>query len=96
MRIAVVRGTVTLSQAHPTMQGARYRLALPLKADQLERPETASEDEWMVVYDDQGAGAGSLIMVSEGAEAAQPFYPNLKPIDAYNAGIIDRIDLVKS
>ena len=34
-----------------------------------------------------------LIAVSEGGEAAQPFQPEMKPVDAYNAAILDRIDV---
>jgi microcompartment protein CcmK/EutM len=44
-----------------------------------------------VVYDDLGAGPGSRIAFSEGGEAAQPFYPLDKPVDAYNAAILDTI-----
>ena len=47
----------------------------------------------LVVYDELGAGVGDQIMLSEGAEAAQPFYPELVPIDAYNAGILDQLDI---
>jgi hypothetical protein len=32
-------------------------------------------------------------MLSEGPEAAQPFLPELKPVDAYNAGILDHLDI---
>ena len=31
--------------------------------------------------------------VSEGGEAAQPFYPQVKPVDAYNAAILDNIQV---
>ena len=41
------------------------------------------------MYDDLGAGIGSRIAISEGGEAAQPFHPECKPIDAYNAAILD-------
>jgi hypothetical protein len=34
-----------------------------------------------------------LIAISEGAEAAQPFRPELKPVDAYCAAILDSVDL---
>ena len=47
------------------------------------------------MYDDSGAGVGSRIAVSEGGEAAQPFYPENKPIDAYNAAILDTINVQK-
>jgi ethanolamine utilization protein EutN len=92
MRIGRVIGTVTLNRAHASMRGARYRLAVPLSLANL-RSESADEAEELVVYDELGAGLGSLIAISEGAEAAQPFRPELKPIDAYNAAILDQIDL---
>lgn len=49
--------------------------------------------EEVVVYDELGAGPGSLIGLSEGAEAANPFQPKKVPIDAYCACLLDRIDL---
>ncbi len=51
------------------------------------KPTPAAEA--LVVYDELGAGVGSRIAVSEGGEAAQPFQPDMKPIDAYNAAILD-------
>ena len=45
------------------------------------------------MYDDLGSGDGDRIAFSEGGEAAQPFYPEDKPIDAYNAAILDRIEI---
>ena len=47
----------------------------------------------LVVWDELGAGVGSRIALSEGAEAAQPFRPDFKPVDAYAAAILDDIDL---
>ncbi len=92
MRIAKIIGTVTLNRPHPNFRGARFKLAVPLTLDDL-RSATESSDEPLVVYDDLGAGIGDQIMLSEGAEAAQPFYPELVPVDAYNAGILDDITL---
>ncbi len=93
MRIGKVIGTVSLSRSHPTMQGgAAIRLAVPLSLANL-RGDSSDEAEELVVYDELGAGIGSLIAISEGGEAAQPFRPNMKPVDAYNAAILDRIDL---
>ena len=31
--------------------------------------------------------------MSEGGEAAQPFRPDYKPVDAYNAALLDAIDI---
>jgi microcompartment protein CcmK/EutM len=92
MRIGRIIGTVTLNRPHASLQGARYRLVIPLSLSNL-RDESNDEAEEFVVYDELGAGVGSLIAISEGAEAAQPFRPELKPVDAYNAAILDHIDL---
>jgi ethanolamine utilization protein EutN len=94
MRIAEVIGSVTLGRCHPSLMGGSYRLAVPLTLDNL----TGASSEWgeeLVVYDDRGAGVGTRIAVSEGGEAAQPFEPEMKPIDAYNAAILDTISVQK-
>ena len=49
--------------------------------------------EELVVWDELGAGIGSRIALSDGAEAAQPFRPENKPVDAYNAAILDSIEI---
>jgi microcompartment protein CcmK/EutM len=92
MRIGKVFGTVTLNRSHPSLAGACLRLATPLTLDELLSGSDAAGEE-LVVYDEFGAGLGSLIAISEGGEAAQPFYPNEKPIDAYNAAILDTVSV---
>jgi acyl-CoA synthetase (AMP-forming)/AMP-acid ligase II len=47
----------------------------------------------LVAWDDLGAGEGQIVAFSEGGEAAQPFRPADKPVDAYVAALIDRIDM---
>lgn len=92
MRIGKVIGTVTLNRSHPSLASASLRLAAPLTLDELSsRSEPAAEE--MVVYDELGAGQGSVIAISEGGEAAQPFNPEMKPVDAYNAAILDSVDV---
>ncbi len=92
MRIAEIIGTVTLNQAHPSLAGGRYRLAIPLSQADL-RSKKPSKNESLVVYDELNAGNGQWIALSEGGEAAQPFQPEQKPIDAYNAAILDQVHL---
>lgn len=92
MRIAEVIGSVTLTRCHPTFDGATLKLAVPLSLDDLHK-EGPGDDEPLVVWDEFGAGIGSRIMLSEGGEAAQPFKPNWKPVDAYNAGLLDEINI---
>jgi ethanolamine utilization protein EutN len=91
MRIADVVGTVTLNIVHPTLLGARFKLVTPLGWDDLAgRPGTPLEE--IVVLDQLGAGVGSRVALSEGREAAMPFHPDAKPVDAYNAAILDCIE----
>ena len=91
MRIAKVVGTVTLNRCHPSFAGARLRLAVPLSLAELKGAAPKAEE--FVVWDDNGAGLGSLIAVSEGAEATQPFRPNMKAVDAYASAILDEVNL---
>src|SRR5687768_10160672 len=92
MRIAEVIGTVTLSRCHPTFIGCRLKLMVPLSLANL-TGETAPTADELVGWDDLGAGIGDRIAMSEGAEATQPFRPDVKPVDIYNAAILDDIDL---
>lgn len=92
MRIAQIVGTVTLSQMHPSYRGARLKLALPLSLSNLAGDSEPDYDP-VVVWDELGVGIGDRIALAEGPEAAQPFRPEMKPVDAYNAAILDRIDL---
>lgn len=97
MRIGRVRGTVTLNRRHPSVAGARFKLVVPLSLADLQAPGSAAESaEELVVYDDLGAAEGHLIAFSEGREAAQPFHPDVKPVDAYCAAILDQIVIHKS
>ena len=92
MRIAEVVGTVTLNRSHPSLAGARFKLVVPLSLSDLTGQSRPAADE-IAVYDELGAGVGSRIAISEGREAAQPFYPDVKPIDAYNAAILDNVSV---
>lgn len=92
MRIAEVIGRVTLAKSHPLVAGATWLVAVPLSRDGI-KDNKKGRDEEFIVFDELGAGPGSLIAVSEGAEAAAPFHPEQKPIDAYNAAILDTVDV---
>ncbi len=93
MRIGDVIGTVTLNRAHPSLLGGRFKLVAPLSWDNLAGRWDEPAEE-LAVFDELGAGVGSRIAISEGREAAMPFHPEVKPIDAYNAAILDTLDYV--
>ena len=91
MRIAKVIGNVTLNRSLESFNGASLRLVVPLSLTELQGDEPQADE--MVVWDDNGAGVGSLIAMSEGGEASQPFRPAEKPVDAYASAILDEINL---
>ena len=90
MRIGEVIGRVTLSRFHPRLRGGRFMIALPMPLEALTTDSQARGEE-VVVYDELGAAAGSLIGFSEGREAANPFGKNKTPVDAYCACLIDHL-----
>jgi ethanolamine utilization protein EutN len=91
MRIARVIGKLTLAKSEPSLFGGRYLIAVPLSLECLKSGGESSAEE-VVVYDDLGASPGQLIILSESAEAAAPFHPIQKPVDAYCAGILDTME----
>jgi microcompartment protein CcmK/EutM len=91
MQLYQVNGTVTLSRAHPSFLGGTLKTAHSYGESLVGPPN--SEPDLVVVWDDLGSSIGSIIAVSDGAEAAQPFRPNLKPVDAYNAAVIDELNI---
>ncbi|MFL5338923.1 MAG: EutN/CcmL family microcompartment protein [Gemmataceae bacterium] len=92
MRIAEVIGTVTLSRPHPALVGFRFVLAVPHTRQTLLTGSPPDAEE-IVIYDDLGAGHGSRIAFAESGEAAAPFYPEKKPIDAYCAALLDSLTI---
>lgn len=86
-----VIGTVTLNRVHPSLMGGTFKLSEPIGETLIGYPP--AELDSVVVWDDFGASEGSIIAVSDGAEAAQPFRPQLKPIDAYNSALIDELHI---
>ena len=94
MRIGKVIGNVTLSRVHETLVGAQLKLVVPMTAVELTSSSTP-QGESLVVWDELNAGAGETVCFSEGGEAVQPFKPDVKPVDAYLAAIIDTLNVDK-
>ena len=92
MRVAEIIGRVTLNRCHPSLRAASWKIVVPLDRKGL-GGDAAGRGEPFVIYDELGAGHGSLVGVSEGAEASAPFHPNVKPIDGYAAAIFDSVEI---
>jgi microcompartment protein CcmK/EutM len=85
-------GYVTLSRAHANLRGGRLMVAHSISHELLGK-NAPSDQDMVVLWDDLGASPGTVIAVSDGAEAAAAFKPELKPVDAYNAAIIDTFQI---
>jgi ethanolamine utilization protein EutN len=92
MRIAMVIGNVTLNRCHPSFEGASLKIVLPMSLDVVAGRAEPGPD-CLVAWDELGAGLGCTIALSEGPEAAMPFRPELKPVDGYNAAILDHLEV---
>jgi ethanolamine utilization protein EutN len=102
MRLGTVIGRVTLTQQEPVYRGGRLLLVQPWTRAQFAaagsdtRPVSGAltaplpPGSTVVVYDELGAGEGSVVGFTEGAEAAQPFTGDA-PVDAYCACIVEQL-----
>lgn len=92
MKIARTIGSVTLSKSHPTMHQANLRIVETVNAiDDLEKQPLGGDS--IVAWDLCSSGIGDLVALAEGPESAQPFKPEVKPLDASIVALLDQIDL---
>lgn len=93
MRVGKVIGRISLNQSYDTLVGGRFLIvAVQDRFALAGQPRKTSET--LVVYDHLGAREGDVIAFSESREACMPFYPEKRvPIDAYNAAILDEIEV---
>lgn len=92
MKIYKIIGNVTLSRCHPSFSATRLLASEP-EGPVLLGAQQDAEPDLVIVWDDCGAGLGAQVAVSDGAEAAQPFKPEMKPVDAYCSAILDQIHI---
>ena len=92
MRLGTVIGRVTLNQQEPVYNGGCLVIVQPFSREQFAGATVLplAKDSSVIAYDSLGAGEGSLVGFTEGAEAAQPFDGDA-PVDAYIACTIDRL-----
>ncbi|MFT3781312.1 MAG: EutN/CcmL family microcompartment protein [Nibricoccus sp.] len=93
MRLGTVIGRITLTQKEPVYEGGRLLIVQPFSKAQFAGapPVPLAKGSSLVVYDQLGAGQGSIVGITEGAEATQPF-TGPAPVDAYVACIVERIN----
>jgi microcompartment protein CcmK/EutM len=92
MKMARTIGSVTLSRFHPAMQAAQLRCVEVV--DSIERiNDQPLGGDTIVAWDLCGTGLGDLVAMAEGPESAQPFRPQMKPLDASIVALLDEVDL---
>lgn len=92
MKLARTIGTVTLARSHPSMQGAKLRCVEIV--DKIERLDANPlGGDTVIAWDLCGSGLGDLVGLAEGPESTQPFYPDVKPLDASIVALIDDVSI---
>jgi ethanolamine utilization protein EutN len=89
MRLAYVRGHLTLSPAVPELFGKTLVILEPVTMTNLVARNGLGGGKSLVAVDALGAAKGQMVAFTEGAEAANPYWPNRVPIDAYCTLIVD-------
>lgn len=92
MKLARTTGTVTLSRFHPALRASRLRLVEIVDDANRIHVQPLGGDS-IVAWDLCGCGDGDLVALAEGPESAQPFRPEVKPLDASIVAILDDVDL---
>jgi len=93
MRLGIVRGRVVLNLATASLLGVRLVIVEPVSAKQLASGKGADTAVTPVVAVDQlGAAEGQMVAFVEGREAANPWWPEIAPVDAYCSLIVESVD----
>jgi microcompartment protein CcmK/EutM len=93
MRLGMVRGHVVLNPAVPAFRGKTLVVLEPVTMDNLRARNGLGGGKSLVAIDALGAAQGQMVAFTEGREAANPFWPNAVPVDAYCSLIVDAIDV---
>jgi ethanolamine utilization protein EutN len=92
MKLGIVRGHVVLNVAIPCLRGTRLVIVEPVTAENLAARNGAGGGKPLIAVDQLAAAEGQMVAFTEGREAANPYWPNQVPVDAYCALIVDGID----
>ncbi len=88
MLLANVIGSIVSTLKHPAYNQTKLMVVQPIRSDG--RPDGAS----MLAVDSVGSGPGETVLVlRQGAAAAQVLGIDFPPIRSVIVGIVDRIDL---
>lgn len=93
MKLAKVIGRVVLSRKDKALPNGFLAILSPLgRAEIRAGGASAGSGFCAVTFDPHGAAAGDTVAYVEGAEASAPF-DSPAPVDAYCAGIVEKINI---
>jgi len=83
---------VVLNQCVEALRSNGLLMVEPVTAENLAARNGKGGGKMLVVADQLWPDEGQLIGICEGSEAANPYWPNPTPVDAYCAMVIDDYD----
>ncbi len=92
MRLCIVRGSVVLSSAVPSLRGKRLIIAEPITAERLRAGKDLGGGKALIAADQLNPAEGQVVGIVEGRTAASPYSPEDVPVDAYCALIVQNLD----
>jgi microcompartment protein CcmK/EutM len=91
MRLGIVRGHLTLNLAVPAFRGKTLVVLEPVTMENLRARNGLGGGKALIAIDALGAAEGQMVAFTEGREAANPYWPDAVPVDAYCSLIVDSI-----
>jgi microcompartment protein CcmK/EutM len=88
-----VRGHVTLNLAVKAFRGKTLVVLEPVTMENLRARNGLGGGKSLVAIDALGAAKGQMVAFTEGREAANPYWPDAVPVDAYCSLIVDSIGI---
>ena len=85
MRLGIVRGHVVLNSCVSSLYGSRLLVVEPITAENLAAKNGLGGGKPLIVADHLAPAVGQVIAFTEGSEAANAYWPEQVPIDAYCA-----------
>ena len=92
MRLGIVRGHMTLNLAVPAFRGKTLVVLEPVTMENLRAGNGLGGGKALIAIDVLGAAEGQMVAFTEGREAANPYWPDAVPVDAYCSLIVDSIN----
>jgi microcompartment protein CcmK/EutM len=92
MKLGIVRGRVVLSACVASLRGTRLLVVEPITESNLAAANGKGGGKPLIVADHLAPLDGQRIAFVEGREAANPYWPETAPVDAYCALIIEGSD----